>query len=108
MDEFTEAFGDWLTDEVHLHVLEGAGFEGEEWAPSVPVGQVLVENKRRQVRTATGAITTSEATLYVAPGQPAFHPGDRVVLPTGRVATVLAAVDNEVPGLFAHTVVNLE
>ena len=108
MDEFTEVFGGWLTDAVQLHVYSGAGFAGETWAAPVPAPGLMVEDKRRQVRAASGSVVLSETTLYVPPGSPQFTPGDKVTLPTGREAVVLVVVDHAVGGLFAHSVVNVE
>lgn len=106
MSDFTDIFGDWLTQTVALRALLGQTAEGVAHGDPVSVDDVAVEHARRLVRDSEGRQVVSETTLYVPAGKPVMRPGDIVVLGSGET-TVIRVADMAPFGLFDHRVVNL-
>lgn len=94
MTEFDEFRG----HEITVTTLTGSGGRGDTYATPVTYAPatsdgVLVADKRRLVRSPDGAEVISETTIYdPEPAHaPAYAPGSKVLLPSGRTATVITA-----------------
>lgn len=98
---------------VTVEAYQGSGAYGDVYATPVDVTPCVVEDTRRLVRVQTqdavGAEAVSSTTVYAPPDTPA-PPGSRVILPSGRVARVLAVarLDDHGLGLPAHVEIALE
>ena len=78
---------DFWMHTVSVVTLTGSGGMGDAYAPSVDLA-CFIDDKRRLVRSASGAEVVSETTVY-APAGTVILEGSLVTLPSGRVATVL-------------------
>lgn len=98
---------------VVVEAYQGSGAYGDVYATSVDVTPCVVEDTRRLVRVQTqdaaGAEAVSSTTVY-APPDTVAPPGSRVILPSGRVARVLAVarLDDHGIGLPSHVEIALE
>lgn len=103
MDEFEEAFAEWLTDTVVVRTYRGVGPKGPALAEPVTVGPtedhpgVMVKDGNRLVRGSDAEERVSDATLVLPlVYAPYFEPESEVTLPDGRVRDVLSrSVDAE-------------
>jgi hypothetical protein len=108
MSELAAEFGEWA-EAVTVETFLGTGSEGDAWADPVPVEDVIVDRKRRMIRTSDGAEAVSESTIYVDGSQgELFALRSRVTIPGGAPAHVLKSASYPQYGMFDHVVVNLE
>lgn len=87
----------WLLDrmgqDVQIEPYQGAGPWGPAYGPPVTV-RALVDQRRRLVRSDTGAEVLAETTLRVQLGA-AAPPLSRVTLPDGRQAQVITTTAHD-------------
>lgn len=117
MSEFEDVFGDWLTHVVVVEPYLGAGIEGVSYGAPQQIGgdessiadaELMVERKRRLIRSSDGNEIVSETTLYVSHAAAAAFPlHSRVTLDGDEVTTVERVAPMDVYGLFDHVVVSL-
>lgn len=108
MSEFSDLFGEWLNHTVTLRPKAGHGAEGVVQGSDVPLEGVMVERKRRLIRTSDGRESISETTIYLpAEVTSPISDGDQIVIDGDPPATVQKVAQMDVYGLFDHRVVNL-
>lgn len=97
MDEFEEAFAEWLVQTVTVRTFLGPGPKGPALTVATPVEGVMVKDGNRLVRGSEAEERVSDATLVMPRRLAApFAPESEVTLPDGRVRVVLSrAVDAE-------------
>lgn len=108
-DDFTEAFGEWLTATVTVRTFLGPGPKGPALTAPVVVGPapgqpgVMVKDGNRLVRGSDAEERMSDAAL-VMPLQHAHHfePESEVTLEDGRVRVVLSRSVDKVGLPLAH------
>lgn len=103
MDDFTEAFEEWLTETVQVRTFLGPGPKGPALGVATPVEGVMVKDGNRLVRGSDAEERVSDATL-VMPLALAHHfePESEVTLPDGRERTVLSRSVDKADRPLAH------
>ncbi|WP_457028105.1 hypothetical protein [Kitasatospora sp. P5_F3] len=86
-----------LRHRISIEAYEGDSAYGPVYGPAAVV-RCLLDQKTREVRSATGEQVISGSTAYCPPGTVA-PPGSRVTLPDGRQTSVIATLDRSAPGL---------
>lgn len=87
---------------ITVEAYRGSGGYGDVYDTAAQVSPCVVEDTNRVVVVQTGDAEGSErvsSTTVYAPPAADIPPGSRVTLPTGRVATVLAASFMDAHGL---------
>ena len=102
---------------ISVQTLTGSGGMGDTYADPLvlspdadPPSGVMVDDKRRLVRSASGEETTSETTIFGRPALAAVIVAESLVtLPSGRVATVIttSSLDSGAMDLPDHFEANL-
>ena len=95
-------FDSFWVHAVTVQAFTGTGGMGNTYAAPAPL-LCFVDDKRKLVRSPSGAEVISETTIY-APAGTVLPEGSLVTLPSGRVATVIttAARDSGVLDLPDH------
>lgn len=86
-----------LRHSITIEPYLGQGGAGPTYGPAVTV-RAFVDESRRRVRDSTGREVTAEATI-VCPLATTAPVESRITLPSGRVATVIAAARRDGGGL---------
>ncbi|MFG3349500.1 hypothetical protein ACGF1Z_31135 [Streptomyces sp. NPDC048018] len=89
--------GIWLRHQVVVEPYLGIGPSGPRYGPATTI-RAWVEEKTRLVRSPEGDEVTSSSTFYARLG-PTLPPKSRVLLPSGRRTTVIAALRYDGGGL---------
>lgn len=95
---------DFYVHSITVQTLTGSGGMGDTYAAPVtltpPDTGVFVDDKRKLVRSSSGAEVISETTIYGRPYLIAvLLEGSLVTLPSGRVATVITTGARDSAGL---------
>lgn len=83
---------------IRVEAYRGAGSTGPVYVQPVTVTPCYCDDKRRLVRASDGDQVISEITVYAPPGTVA-PPGSRIMLPGGRVTTVITIAARDAAGL---------
>lgn len=97
-------FDEFRIHAIAVETMTGEGGAGPIYAPAAAFSPitgtgVLVDDKRRLVRATDGAQVISESTVFDPDVTHAssYVPGSRVVLPSGRTATVITVAVRQDP-----------
>ena len=88
--------------------LEGTSAYGDVYATARTCQWVLVEEKTRLVRNATGAEVVSSGQVIIRPQHGPVPVGSLVTLPSGRESTVIRVDHLDTPPAPEHYVIYLE
>jgi len=84
--------------------------KGPKYGPPVVIDPCFVDEQTRSVRTPGGEQVTSTSTVYTDPGTALLPQFSRVMLPSGRVTTVIQTKNRDGGGLPTpdHVEIQLE